>query len=353
MAVEGGGIGARLRAGREKLGLTVLQASERLHTDPKILEALEGDDLVALGAPVYARGHLRHYAELVGESYSELNEIYSAATGPAQPDLTRIVKAPAPEHSSKLLVPAVLALSVFAVAGAVWWLLSLSGKRPTASPMTLEAPAGGSPDAGNADAAGSAASSAVGAGSHTGTGSAGGGGSGSGTSSGTGTGSGSAQPRTAASGVRLTPAPGTRLASASPVASTAAGSANSGAAGASAALGAPGAATPPAPASPGEVPARSGREAQVTLHYSADSWTEVYDASGARLFYDVGSANSVRTLKGTAPLRIVVANAAGVAVEVNGRSAPIDKMSHADGSAQFIVSRSGRVTRAPSTADGG
>jgi len=334
MAVEGGGIGARLRAGREKLGLTVLQAAERLHTDPKILEALEGDDLATLGAPVYARGHLRHYAELVGESYGELNEIYCAATGPVQPDLTRIVKAPAPEHSNKLLVPAVLALSVFAVAGAVWWLLSLTGKHPAASPMTLEAPAGELADSGNAGTGGAGLAGSAGSAAAPG----------SGPGAGSGTGIGANQPRTAASGVRLTPAPGTRLASAAPGAPTAAGAANPAV---------PGAATPPAPASPGEVPARSGREAQVTLHYSADSWTEVYDASGARLFYDVGSANSVRTLKGTAPLRIVVANAAGVAVEVNGRSAPIDKMSHADGSAQFIVSRSGRVSRAPSTADGG
>jgi len=319
--VEAGGIGARLRAGREKLGLTVLQAAERVHTDPNILEALESDDLAALGAPVFARGHLRHYAELVGESYPELNEIYSSATGSPQPDLTRIVKASAAEHSSKLLVPSVLALSVFAVAGAVWWLLSLSGKHPSAAPMTLEAPAATAATDSSDGSAGSEASSAAGPGASAAVN----------------------QPRTAASGVRLTPAPGTRLASAAPAAPAAA-SANSPA---------PSAGTAAAAASPGETPARSGREAQVTLHYSADSWTEVYDASGARLFYDVGSANSVRTLKGTAPLRIVLANAAGVAVEVNGRSAPIDKMSHADGSAQFIVSRSGRVTRAPSTADGG
>jgi len=64
MAVEAGGIGARLRAGREKLGLTVLQVAERIHTDPKIVEAIEAENYEALGAPVYARGHIGHYAEL-------------------------------------------------------------------------------------------------------------------------------------------------------------------------------------------------------------------------------------------------------------------------------------------------
>ena len=65
------GIGARLRAAREQCGLTVLQAAERLHVDARILEALEAQDFAALGASVYVRGHLRRYAEAVGESAAE------------------------------------------------------------------------------------------------------------------------------------------------------------------------------------------------------------------------------------------------------------------------------------------
>jgi hypothetical protein len=91
----------------------------------------------------------------------------------------------------------------------------------------------------------------------------------------------------------------------------------------------------------------------VTLRYSSDSWTEVYDSSGARLFYDVGAANSVRTVVGTPPLRVVLGNAAGVAVEYNGHNAPISKLSQPDGSAQFYINRSGRVARSKAGADGG
>src|SRR5882757_7309125 len=130
MAVEAGGIGARLRAGREKLGLTVLQVAERIHTDPKIVEAIEAENYEALGAPVYARGHIGHYAELVGESGSELNQLYSHQSKVAQPDLTRIVKAPAGTNSSKLVAPALLVIAVFAVAGAIWWVSALSKKKP-------------------------------------------------------------------------------------------------------------------------------------------------------------------------------------------------------------------------------
>src|SRR5262249_30011695 len=121
MAVEAGGIGARLRAGREKLGLTVLQAAERLHLDPRIIEAMERAGFATLGAPVYARGHLRHYAELVGESAEEIGELYSNSSHTAgQPDLTRIAKAPPADETSRLVAPALVVLAVFAVAGAIW-----------------------------------------------------------------------------------------------------------------------------------------------------------------------------------------------------------------------------------------
>ena len=43
-----------------------------------MVEALDADDFAALGAPVYVRGHLRRYAELVGESATELLERYVA-----------------------------------------------------------------------------------------------------------------------------------------------------------------------------------------------------------------------------------------------------------------------------------
>jgi hypothetical protein len=79
----------------------------------------------------------------------------------------------------------------------------------------------------------------------------------------------------------------------------------------------------------------------------------VYDASGARLFYDVGAANSVQTLVGTPPLRVVLGNASGVAVEFNGQNKAIVKLSQPDGSVQFSINRSGQVVRAKPVADGG
>src|SRR5580693_8597363 len=133
MAAEAGGdlragIGSRLRAAREKKSLTILQAAEKMHVDARILESLEAEDFVALGAPVYARGHLRHYAELVGESPTELQQLYADSTraAPAQPDLTRIARGEPESDSSKLVGPAAIGLVAVGLVGVVWWLLTLS-----------------------------------------------------------------------------------------------------------------------------------------------------------------------------------------------------------------------------------
>ena len=145
------GIGARLRSARERSRLTILQAAEKLHVDPDILEALEADDFAALGAPVYVKGHLRHYAELVGESAEALFDIYSQGMRLPAPDLTRVPR-PVADDTGRLMAPAVILVIGFAVAGTVWWGLSLSHRqwnmavsRPmpvtTGAPMPASQPA--------------------------------------------------------------------------------------------------------------------------------------------------------------------------------------------------------------------
>jgi cytoskeleton protein RodZ len=385
MAPEAGSLGARLRAGREKLGLTVLQTAERIHVDPKVVEYIEADNLVALGAPVYARGHIRHYAELVGESVAQLQEIYTNTAHAGQPDLTQIAKVPPASGSSKLVAPALLVIAVFAIAGAVWWVSSLSAKKPAGSDVNVVGPV--TPNGNSGPGAGPGPSAGAGAG-------------GGGTSQTAGeaglqqpaagnVASGAAQnSRPTTTGGASDAAP-TRTAStapaavqATPPARTPAGApagvapapshtgppgihfaqaaASAAAAAASTASPHSGAKTSPSAAgansgaaASNSPPPRNAHETQVTLHYSADSWTEVYDAAGERLFYDVGAANSVRTVSGKAPLTVVLANASGVAVEVNGHSAPLSKLSRPDGTAQFSVSRAGRLSRVKPSANGG
>jgi cytoskeleton protein RodZ len=140
-------IGARLRAARERKGLTVLQSAEKLHMDARLLEALESGDFASLGAAVYVRGHLRRYADLVGESGADLQSLYSGTTAASTPDLTRIPRAGQGPESSRLLLPALIAVVALALAGVVWWLVSLprSKAQPLAAatqPLRTLPPAG-------------------------------------------------------------------------------------------------------------------------------------------------------------------------------------------------------------------
>ena len=298
MSVQAGGetrcgIGTRLRAGRERKGLTVVHASEKMHVDAKILESLESEDFDALGAPVYVRGHLRHYAELVGEKADELQALYSNSIRVAQPDLTRIPKVAAVSDPRRLTIPATAVLVAFAIAGGVWWVVTLPKGHPAKPVDTARL--------------------------------------------------------TAATATAASPTPGPVVSAAPPAptpprASTAAAPRpvvlplpEGGAVARKTSADTPNGSTPSAAARP------ASREAQLTLRFSSESWAEVYDSSGQRLFYDIGAADSVRTFKGTPPLRVVLGNAPGVAVEVNGRAADLATLTHADGSAQFVVSRAGRV----------
>ena len=172
MASEAGGegvrgIGARLRAARERRGLSVLQAAERLHVDARVLEALEAENFAALGADVFVRGHLRRYAEAVGESGPQLQELYS--TGAAVvPDLTRIARADTTARPSALPMPALLLVVGVALVGALWWFLSLPhekgqplGRTPSAAAGGADGdtPAGGAAPGGRQGAAAGAATS--------------------------------------------------------------------------------------------------------------------------------------------------------------------------------------------------
>lgn len=252
-------IGARLRAAREARGLTTLQAAEKLHVDPRILEALEGEDFAALGAAVYVRGHLRRYAELIGEQYAELQGLYSAAAPAPGPDLTRIPHHTPAARSSRLVALALLLLVGIAVAGVVWWLLTLPAAKPR--PVSAELPAEAPAEPGTATAA------------------------------------------------RLVSAVAAQ--SGSPAAAPAAG------------------------------------EAQLALRFSAVSWVAVYDSSGRRLEEGFNAPRSTRTVTGTPPLKVVLGNAPGVAVQLNGQKVALEGLVHRDGTARFLVDGSGHAAPAP------
>src|SRR5579862_1097795 len=260
------GIGARLRTAREQRGLTVLQAAERLHVDARILEALEAENFAVLGADVYIRGHLRRYAEAVGESSAQLQELYTGSSATATPDLTRIPRAEPVSRPSPLMLPALLLVMSVALVGLLWWFLNLPHQ--TAQPLEVTP----TPSAGNAGAAGE-------------------------------------------SGVRSSGHGG----------NTPAGGAGS-------------------PA--GSPPTTSTGESELGVRFSALSWVEISDAEGRRLLEGLYAGGSVHEVRGTAPLRVVLGNAPGVDLELNGRPLPLSGFVHRNGSAYLSIDRGGNVSAA-------
>ncbi|MGH8298817.1 MAG: helix-turn-helix domain-containing protein [Steroidobacteraceae bacterium] len=250
------GIGARLRSARERSRLTILQAAERLHVDAEVLEALEAENFAALGAPVYVKGHLRHYAELVGEPVEALFDLYSQGTRVPQPDLTHIPH-PLEDETRRLVAPAVIVVIGFAVAGAVWWGLSLSHRQwsvTAARPVPAAAP----------------------------------------------------------------------LPQPVPVASAS-----------------------PAQVLPASAVVVPHGQIDVVLTYSADCWTEVYDATGRRLLYGLSMGPATRKLEGVPPLDVLLGYASGVTLEVGGRAASISRFVRPDHTARFLIAGDGGVLAAP------
>lgn len=304
MAAQAGGdlragIGTRLRAAREKKGLTVLQAAEKIHVDPRILESLESEDFAALGAAVYVKGHMRHYAELVGEQPAELQELYTNSTraAPVQPDLTHIPRGLPEGDAGKYAGPAVVAAVALAAIGVLWWLLNAPSHKP--QPTEIQDSAQNSP-------APQAESDAL-----------------------------------------PTPAPPAAVpvqqGAVGKVTKSVAAAATPGAGKSDPAVVRTLASTESSTTAP---PSTRAKQGELTLKFSSDSWAEVYDASGQRLFYDVGAASSAHTVKGLAPMRVVLGNAAGVALEFNGRPASIPSAVKPDGSVHFIINAHGRAVAA-------
>ena len=117
------GIGARLRGAREQRGLTLEECAERLYLPPSVLEALETEQFAALGAGVYARGHLRRYAGLLEMDATALEQTLLQRMG-AAPDLaaivTRNIGKSRPGRRMGLLPVAIFAVAL-ALAVLVWW----------------------------------------------------------------------------------------------------------------------------------------------------------------------------------------------------------------------------------------
>jgi len=284
--------GALLKRERERRSISVQQAAEDLHLDPWIIEAIEANRFQALGAPVYAKGHLRKYATKLGLSVQEVFDRYEALNDrPVEPDPipTAIATPPVqPRRASKAPIWIILGIVVVALAGwGVYAWLSSGRIWPLSSAAV---PAQSASEQSSAEAS-------LDASTYT-----------------------SSQPAS------ITPATGT-----------------SGAVSEAPAMAQPAQLTQaPLPAPSESAPAAPVAPIRIRLEFAGESWTEVYDARGERLMFGMGSAGRVRNLSGEPPLRVVLGDASVVALQVNGATVAIPERPGRD-STRFVIEADGTV----------
>ena len=113
--------GERLAEARREKKITLVEIAKELHLDEPKVRALERNDFETLGAPVFAKGHLRKYALLVGIDPDDvLTEYYEMnRSGPAP-----LVISPRAKPRTELTPGPWIAVAIVAalVAFAYWWL---------------------------------------------------------------------------------------------------------------------------------------------------------------------------------------------------------------------------------------
>ena len=276
--------GSRLKAERERRGLSAQKAADEMHLDRWVIDALEADDYPRIGPTVYAKGHLKKYAALLGLPATEIMAGYesrapSRAEAPAAgPSMLLSTRDDSPSSLRLSLVQVGGCLAVALALGLLWWRpWHPRVKAPSASPPVAMVPAAPADKPGESGVVSTAAAVPVAA---------------------------------------ETPQP---TAAADP--------------GISAGTDAP---TAPVP---------GAGHARLRLSFSADSWVDIHDASGKRTFAGNGLANSVKTISGAAPLRVYLGVGSGVQLEINDRAVAIGPQFFAGDVARFEAGADGVLRR--------
>lgn len=295
---EGEGPGAQLRRAREGRGLLLHDVAQDLHLDEWMLQALEEDDFAALGAPVFTKGHMRKYGEMLGLNADDLMIAYYRKRGrdDSPPPITKMQ---APESPGRKLEWATLAkLLAVAIAGIVvylvWSIITRGGGQPEQAQAPVLPPSGtqlaqettASPSTPLPDADDTNGQSLQIPGSMT-----------------------------------PTDEDDTTLPGASDSADLADADAVE---------------IEISPATEEQPPADTPLT-EVRLVLTGESWVEVTDSDGVRLIYDMMSEGRVRTVSGRPPIEIFLGLSRAVQVEVDGQSYPIPRTAVRGNTARFVI----------------
>lgn len=286
---------ARLRTER---GLDPVKVAQELRCDRAIIDALEADRYADLGAAVFARGHLRRYADFLGAPSAELLARWSAEQvgGQPLPDLTRAPQAPRPIDTRRWGRSLAVIAGALAIGLAAWWILQGAGARP--APVVVPTQAGAGDVAMPPQSVPLPEVAAV--------------------------------PQEALA-TAVTPTEPLVAPPEDPPADAPADAAE--------AAPAPAAMPVTVPPAPGDV--------ALAFTAQADCWAEVVDAKGARRLYQLIRAGERVTAAGAPPLRVTLGRGDVTRVEVAGRAVTLPQDAVRSSVARFEVAATGALRALP------
>lgn len=273
--------GKRLAEARRLRDVSIVEIAKELHLDEPKVRALEQNRFDTLGAPVFVKGYIRKYAELVGVPVDAVLADYAQFERRDEPPpIVGLRKRPRHEISPGPWLAAVLVIAV--VAGGAWAWLSGS-LDPIFGPaeQALLAPfEPAEPEPGETAA--------------------------------------TPEPAPAEA-----PAEETFESPALPVGDV------------DQAIEESQDAPPVFEAPPGD-PAEAGQVA-LAVAFSGDCWTEVTDAAGVRLYFGLGKAGETMSVVGTAPLHVLLGDSENATVRVDGEDFPIPRSARRGDTARLTI----------------
>ncbi len=258
--------GERLAKARKAQKISVLEIAKELHLDEPKVRALERNDFDVLGAPVFAKGHLKKYAQVVQVDEGDvLTDYYQLTRAAGVPPLVSARRRPRREMSPGPWIAVIVVVII--VATAYWWF--------TIQPMKADDPLRDLvPEETVPASDGVTAVNAV--------------------------------DDSLEQNLEPEDALGEEALGEEPPAEE------------------PLAAEPEAPpVEARQAPALGDGRLRLLVIYTGDCWTEVTDARGRRLFFGMGTDGRTVELSGDAPFNVLVGNVANVRLQVNGSDRPI------------------------------
>ncbi|MDX1498673.1 MAG: DUF4115 domain-containing protein [Woeseiaceae bacterium] len=268
--------GERLAKARRDQQVSVLEVAKELHLDEAKVRALERNEFDVLGAPVFAKGHLRKYAELVGIDVDDvLTDYYKLTRAERMPPL--IVGRSRAKNELSPGPWIVVIIILIALAAAYWWFVEreVPAAAPAAQSPVPATTAGAEPgrDVAAPDAAPQEPARQT------------------------------AAPAAAEPAVS-TPEPAVQAARTRTAADSPAEPATP--------------ATTAEPAPPAATAEPAPPDVRLTVSFDGDCWTEISDGEGRRMYFGMGRAGQTVDLVGVAPVSALFGNAANVTLFVDG-----------------------------------